>query len=820
MDQFHNIRAFISAASEYLKHPSETTASVVQRNLGAISNSTDPNLFDPCSSVLTMFYVSLHEIINSLDSGSSLIWTAVDVLQTTCKNRAARYALIHTYKFAPILTKLLEANLTSEKRIRALKLLQELTYGIKMSWQEAHLPYLITKLSQWVIQSSEEEVITLSLGVLVNLCYKNLPAVYVLMRTVNTKTFLQCVIKTRGQNVNIRVPCCKLLLILEHSNSDILDSYILDVAAFTFINIIPTLVDEDVLLLRHIVDFFDDIRQNDRFRTVLLTYPNYFKDVTNILETFKDISNQECASLIMEFLLSLLKLKVPDLVHLYSLIVNTAVTWISIEYVGSKALSLIKYIVIDSRRIRNNTKVIEKLDLSVLTHLIKDDDESCEKSTIVIKNNLSELMQLFQELIKTPARTKVLEIFSVLKMRFLMRSILTDNNEQDKPRNLFHDSSTDFYIHALALIADLATNNTLWLTLYTELLQRKQMQIIMAIALFTGDSDVKQKVLQLTSTVGFPQECISAVAKCMAELQPLVVIQEKINISKDSENLINIHLYDSLPLFSMAQENRLDTLISKLENAFEKNNLSNITTSAIMELYEYKMATMKHAERTMQASLEAASNNATSLQHRLAQLITQSSQLHQVLFNTQQCLEGTQIEKHSLMNKLKETEEKTKTTHSVQVQEIAGLKNIVFEKNNQINIYSTRIKDLENQNDKIPILINKTKDLEDNIDLLNSKLIETLNKNQEMSKLLQNMQENISRKEQIIEEKNREIAANDKDMAALNQEIKQQAQQCHSYEMTIAKKEEIVQKLSNELHNLSRMRDMIFELTAKKRDDL
>jgi hypothetical protein len=162
--------------------------------------------------------------------------------------------------------------LTSEKRIRALKLLQELTYGIKISWQEAHLPYLIKTLSQWIIESNEEEVITLSLGVLVNLCYKNLPAVYVLMRSVNTKTFLQSVVKTRGQNVNIRVQCCKLLIILEHTNSDILDSYILDVAAVTFTNIIPTIVDEDVLLLRHIVDFFDDIRQNNRFRSVLLTY--------------------------------------------------------------------------------------------------------------------------------------------------------------------------------------------------------------------------------------------------------------------------------------------------------------------------------------------------------------------------------------------------------------------------------------------------------------------------------------------------------------------------------------------------------------------
>ena len=81
-----------------------------------------------------------------------------------------------------------------------------------------------------------------------------------------------------------------------------------------------------------------------------------------------------------------------------------------------------------------------------------------------------------------------------------------------------------------------------------------------------------------------------------------------------------------------------------------------------------QMATMRHAERAMQASLEAATNNATSLQHRLAQLIAQSNQLHQVLFNTQQCLEGAQTEKSALMKKLHETEEKTKKTHSAQVQ--------------------------------------------------------------------------------------------------------------------------------------------------------
>ena len=40
------------------------------------------------------------------------------------------------------------------------------------------------------------------------------------------------------------------------------------------------------------------------------------------------------------------------------------------------------------------------------------------------------------------------------------------------------------------------------------------------------------------------------------------------------------------------------------------------------------------------------------------------------------------------------------------------------------------------------------------------------------------------------------------------------------YEKNIAQKEETIKKMKAELMDLSRMRDMIFELTAKKKEDL
>lgn len=72
---------------------------------------------------------------------------------------------------------------------------------------------------------------------------------------------------------------------------------------------------------------------------------------------------------------------------------------------------------------------------------------------------------------------------------------------------------------------------------------------------------------------------------------------------------------------------------------------------------------MRHSERAMQSSLEAADRHATSLQHRVAQAVAESCRLHQLLFDTQQCLEGTKAEKTILTGRLGEIEDQSKKAH-------------------------------------------------------------------------------------------------------------------------------------------------------------
>lgn len=119
---------------------------------------------------------------------------------------------------------------------------------------------------------------------------------------------------------------------------------------------------------------------------------------------------------------------------------------------------------------------------------------------------------------------------------------------------------------------------------------------------------------------------------------------------------------------------------------------------------------MRHSERAMQSSLEAASNHGTSLQHRLAQVLAESSRLHQMLYDTQQCLEGV---KSTLTVKLTETEEQSKKAIAVKKQEIEGLKKIVTEKSaniDQLNVLLAQYKhELENGINRIEGLTKKNK---------------------------------------------------------------------------------------------------------------
>jgi hypothetical protein len=72
--------------------------------------------------------------------------------------------------------------------------------------------------------------------------------------------------------------------------------------------------------------------------------------------------------------------------------------------------------------------------------------------------------------------------------------------------NLFQGEVLGLYVHALDFISYLAPHDGQWLKLYSDLLQHKEVQMVLAVALYAGEEDIKRRVLMLTGTVGFSPE--------------------------------------------------------------------------------------------------------------------------------------------------------------------------------------------------------------------------------------------------------------------------------------------------------------------------
>lgn len=94
----------------------------------------------------------------------------------------------------------------------------------------------------------------------------------------------------------------------------------------------------------------------------------------------------------------------------------------------SKALALIRVTVIDARRTKTSSEVLAELDASVLMLIINLDNDDVQgkfELTLETETTLAELMQLFQEMVKTSTlKTKVMHYLDEQMVRKLLSPML------------------------------------------------------------------------------------------------------------------------------------------------------------------------------------------------------------------------------------------------------------------------------------------------------------------------------------------------------------------------------------------------------------
>lgn len=75
-----------------------------------------------------------------------------------------------------------------------------------------------------------------------------------------------------------------MLIILEHINGEIPEEDILNFIRITFKTIVEAFKSKDIIRLRHIVEFFLDVGNENNQRKTVSLYDSYFTDVSRVLD--------------------------------------------------------------------------------------------------------------------------------------------------------------------------------------------------------------------------------------------------------------------------------------------------------------------------------------------------------------------------------------------------------------------------------------------------------------------------------------------------------------------------------------------------------
>ncbi|XP_017463946.1 PREDICTED: uncharacterized protein LOC108357370, partial [Rhagoletis zephyria] len=189
---FSYVRDFCMHATNYRNQQTIESLALLNRSASLLSTTVQPQLFNPAQLETSKLFIDLHAVMGNLATDCDALWACVALLQHLSRNLTARRALVEDFRFVPLLAFVLKRSHGQEKVQKLLTLMQDLTYGIQISWEEPYLIVLLEQLVNIIYQAAEESedgLAQLALSVLINLCYKNFVVMFLFLRSVNISNF-------------------------------------------------------------------------------------------------------------------------------------------------------------------------------------------------------------------------------------------------------------------------------------------------------------------------------------------------------------------------------------------------------------------------------------------------------------------------------------------------------------------------------------------------------------------------------------------------------------------------------------------------------
>ncbi|XP_039283433.1 uncharacterized protein LOC111058743 isoform X2 [Nilaparvata lugens] len=740
------------------------------------------------------------------------MWSAVETLQEAIKNPAAQHALIHTFKFVPVLTELLKNCTNDDRRVQVLRLMQDCTFGVKIQWQEAYLRTLISLLVEWITcLGRNNDLVSLSLGVLVNLCCNNPPAIYTLKCSIELKDLVQAVLALPRNNFDIRVQAYRLLSILDKIEGELPDDEILSSIKWTFKRLQETFQSRSSYTMKQIVDYFTDIQSNTNFRKVLQTYQSFKQDIDTLIKLLENNSPgyaTECTAVLLEFLQALIELDSPEKELGYDRLLKIALALAGEDCRLSRCtFHLVRAILVNSNlesQVESENYLLGDLEdyLKVVLSLM----EERAKSVLDYKSWMVDILTLLLECSSnTPyLQEKISSSLNLSVIKDIFNADFTCSNSE----NLFDSTLNALYIKSFALVSSLSKTSQAWNSLLNDLKGSKRLQTRLATALYTGDKQIKSLVLLLLQQIN-DSSTLDEISQSMAELSAFLVPDAALHrnghfngsfppnncLPNNSRTEITI----SAPLFTDIQKKQLDNCINNVTNAIANNQMEGIGAETVLEMYQYKMASMAHSEQVLASNLASVDWHCTQLRHRLACLSGESTRLLALLHAKEQAiLDSKQLiakHKHELCDMERGVHAARNRCANI-IEELKAKQNMNEELRNKIKFLNEELEEMKTLNSSL-VSNNET-------------LVSQIKHHTDKQK---GLEERISVLQKDLE--TARVEANDA-LKMKDKEISDHKRHISKLEESINSKDKDIAQYRSEINELEEMRDGIMKAFMKK----
>ncbi|XP_068239208.1 protein CIP2A-like [Palaemon carinicauda] len=831
------IKNFIATSYEYQRKKTDRNLMQVQRQLQILSVVSDLHVFEPTCMETLEFYICLEKLLTSADGKSPLAWKIITLFAHLCQSQNIRVALRDDLKLVPVLCDfLLSSKFSKDKTLKLLQLIEVVSYKIKIPHAEAWVITLIQHLSELLKIDNSNDLFSPSLSILANLCRFNPPALACLRNHAFTKPIVQCLIDINNPSNKERLLAAEMMLYLHQDFSRNGRNYAEEQVARSIECILQAACDgfaeNDVASLQLATDVFAEFSACPSLEEKLRE-PDYSSFVQGTMQYLTPESPESTVEIFLNLLYHIIDLDQPSMQPLYEDIFVKVMNWLAIESCILPALRILRALIMVENKFVDSQYIQEFISAIVVS---LDMDEAMHLSPQKL-HLINSILILVEELCNhdTSLRMKLAMTFQVSKFSNLLKLVLgigsaSKNNEtiicsfpevsiNSTWRDLEFTAATkrvskteqddrmsQVVVSIMSVVKLLGSHNGDFIIEYEQMMSNPMTMKHLVRCERSNNPELIAKALTVLSKGNIPSASMQALVNAVEE-------SNKSNIPNSLEQTLYARGERKVIPFSPDLEVRIERMIERLTGTVEKLELKDIGLTAVMEMYEYKLATMVHAEETLQNALAAADSRyrQTHLAHLQAQ--AQTDQLRKMLNSWEERILTVQQEKKDVEESIEKIQKSYQEVRETMINEKTTLERECEELRGNLKKLKAF---LESREENIKRLQRQVQDSHAEIKSLQQVIGEEQNKITKLQTHNKKLEDELKKGGKDYENLEKECNRLEKCLAEVKKENSELELLIHSHEQAMAAKETELEQISKSYGELKRIQDLIHNMSSGK----